>query len=54
MPFGVPNREAERGEMVRRGKDLVLEDVGDLVNAEGYWRDRVRPRSGEEEGIILS
>lgn len=40
--------------MVRRGADLVLEGVGDLVNAEFCWRDRVRPRSGEEEGILDS
>lgn len=45
--------EAERGEMVRRGGDLVLEGVCDLANAEVCWRDRVRPRSGDVEGIVL-
>ena len=51
--LGVLDLEAERGEMVRRGGDLVLEGVCDLANAEVCWRDRVRPRSGDEEGIIL-
>ena len=51
--LGVLDLEAERGEMVRRGGDLVLERVCDLANAEVCWRDRVRPRSGDEEGIVL-
>ena len=51
--LGVLDLEAERGEMVRRGGDLVLERVCDLANAEVCWRDRVRPRSGDEEGMIL-
>ena len=51
--LGVLDLEAERGEMVRRGGDLVLERVCDLANAEVCWRDRVRPRSGEEEGMVL-
>ena len=50
--LGVLDREAERGEMVRRGGDLVLERVCDLANAEVCWRNRVRPRSGDEEGIV--
>lgn len=51
--LGVLDLEGERGEMVRRGGDLVLEGVCDLANAEVCWRDRVRPRSGDEEGIVL-
>ena len=51
--LGVLDLEGERGEMVRRGGDLVLERVCDLANAEVCWRDRVRPRSGDEEGIVL-
>ena len=50
--LGVLDLEAERGEMVRRGGDLVLERVCDLANAEVCWRDRVRPRSGDEEGMF--
>ena len=53
MRLGDLDLEAERGEMVRRGGDLVLERVCDLANAEVCWRDRVRPRSGDEEGIVL-
>ena len=49
--LGVLDREAERGDMVRRGADLDFRGVGDLANAEFSWRERVRPRSGEVEGI---
>lgn len=39
--------------MVRRGGDLDLERVCDLANADVCCRDRERPLSGEEEGIVL-
>lgn len=37
--------------MVRRGGERVLEGVWDLAKAELSWRDRVRPLSGDGEGI---
>ena len=37
--------------MVRRGGDLVLEGVCAFAFAEVCRRDRVRPRSDEEEGM---
>ncbi len=51
MRLGVLDRDPERGDMVRRGADLDFEGVGDLANAEVCWRDRVRPRLGETEGM---
>ena len=37
---------------MRRGADLVLDGDWDLANAEVCWRDRVRPLSGDEEGML--
>ncbi len=42
-----------RGDIVRRGGDLVREGVCDLANALLFWRDRVRPLSGDREGILV-
>ena len=37
---------------MRRGADLVLDGDWDLANAEVCCRDRVRPLSGDKEGIL--
>lgn len=49
--LGVLDRDLERGDIVRRGGDLVREGVCDLAKALLFWRDRVRPLSGDKEGI---
>lgn len=48
----VLDRDLGRGEIVRRGCDLIREGVCDLANALLFWRDRVRPLSGVKEGIL--
>lgn len=44
--------DSERGEMVRRGADLILEGVWDLANADVCWRERVLPLSGDKEFML--
>lgn len=49
--LGVFDRIPARGDIVRRG-DLSREGVGDLAKALSLCRDRVRPLSGDEEGML--
>lgn len=44
--------DTERGEIERRGGDRVLEGVRDLASGEFCCLERVRPRSGEMDGIL--
>ena len=44
--------DRERGDIERRGGDLVLEGDCDLASANVCCLERVRPRSGEIDGML--
>ena len=44
--------DADRGDTERRGGDLVLDGVCAFAQAELCCLERVRPRSGDEDGIL--
>ena len=50
----VLDRDLGRGDIVRRGGDLVRGGVCDLANVLLFWRDRVRPLLGDKEDILGS